>query len=283
MTVFSLSLWSLSCQVNSFWAELCSLKKEWKEYIYQKESWYWQRQSPILFPIVWALLNGKYQYKNSIYSMSQHGFARDMEWKLLENNETSCTFLLQDSEETRKVYPFSFDFSVRYSLITDWLHVDFSIKNRWMEGAIMPVSFGAHPAFSFDGDISEYSVIFPDDTILLCDRLEKWLLSHHEIFHLHNHTLQLSEKIFERDAIILRQLHSQRCIFQKGNKEIFTFHRWLFPHFALWKQPGAHFICFEPWHGFADIIDASWDLKDKLWILLLSPNHEVIHAWNISL
>lgn len=62
------------------------------ELLYQKEDVFWQRQSPILFPIVGALKDGSYRYDEKIYHLSQHGFARDKEWNLIEQTENSLTF-----------------------------------------------------------------------------------------------------------------------------------------------------------------------------------------------
>lgn len=44
---------------------------------------------------------------------------------------------------------------------------------------------------------------------------------------------------------------------------LFTFDRGNFPHFALWKQPNAPFLCFEPWQGYADSIDTQGNILEK--------------------
>ena len=67
--------------VSSLGAELISLQKHNQEYLYQKQHGFWQRQSPILFPIVGALSGGSFEYDGKIYPMSQHGFARDREFE----------------------------------------------------------------------------------------------------------------------------------------------------------------------------------------------------------
>ena len=69
----------IKVKIKSFGAELNSLQKidEDLEYIWQGDSKYWNRHSPILFPIVGRLKNDSYFYKNQKYNMSQHGFARD--------------------------------------------------------------------------------------------------------------------------------------------------------------------------------------------------------------
>ena len=85
MTIYNLENAQLSICVDSFGAELKSLKKKASnmEYMWDAKPEYWKRTSPVLFPIVGSLNNGCYRYDGKVYPMSQHGFARDMEFSLL--------------------------------------------------------------------------------------------------------------------------------------------------------------------------------------------------------
>ena len=69
----------ISVKIDSFGAQLNSLKKtnENLEYIWQANPQYWNRNAPILFPIVGRLKDDEYFYKEKKYNMTQHGFARD--------------------------------------------------------------------------------------------------------------------------------------------------------------------------------------------------------------
>ena len=77
----------IKAKIKSFGAELNSLQKCGKdlEYIWQGDAKYWARHSPILFPIVGRLKKDNYFYKNQKYNMSQHGFARDKEFEIIEH------------------------------------------------------------------------------------------------------------------------------------------------------------------------------------------------------
>ena len=77
----------IKAKIKSFGAELNSLQKidDSLEYIWQGDKEFWARHSPILFPIVGRLKNDSYFYKNQKYNMSQHGFARDKEFEIVES------------------------------------------------------------------------------------------------------------------------------------------------------------------------------------------------------
>ena len=61
-------------------AELVSVKFNGIEKMHDGES-FWNRHSPVLFPIVGKLKNGKTIINGKEYEMGQHGFARDMEFE----------------------------------------------------------------------------------------------------------------------------------------------------------------------------------------------------------
>lgn len=73
----------IQATINSYGAQLNSLKKidESLDYIWCADEKYWNRSSPILFPIVGKLKDNEYIYNNKTYKMNQHGFARDKEFK----------------------------------------------------------------------------------------------------------------------------------------------------------------------------------------------------------
>jgi galactose mutarotase-like enzyme len=101
----------IKAKIKSFGAELNSLQKidDSLEYIWQGDKEFWARHSPILFPIVGRLKNDSYFYKNQKYNMSQHGFARDKEFEIVEKKDDFIEFKLSSDEKTLKIYPFSFE------------------------------------------------------------------------------------------------------------------------------------------------------------------------------
>ena len=108
----------IKAKIKSFGAELNSLQKidEDLEYIWQGDSKYWNRHSPILFPIIGRLKDDSYFYKNQKYNMTQHGFARDKEFELVKNEADFIEFRLKSDEKTLEIYPFSFELYLSYKV-----------------------------------------------------------------------------------------------------------------------------------------------------------------------
>ena len=92
-------------------AELISVKFDGIEKLHDGKS-FWNRHSPILFPIVGKLKNGKTIINGKTYEMGQHGFARDMNFEKLAEN----SYVLKSNEETKSKFPFDFELYVSYRL-----------------------------------------------------------------------------------------------------------------------------------------------------------------------
>ena len=74
----------LSVVVSEKGAELQSIKDaSGKEYLWQADPKYWNRRSPILFPIVCSVNDETYRVDGKEYHLPRHGFARDSEFKLI--------------------------------------------------------------------------------------------------------------------------------------------------------------------------------------------------------
>src|SRR5438105_12818107 len=107
----------VSIKVATRGAELQSIyhKQHQLEYMWSGDPAYWGKHSPVLFPIVGELKNKRYTYQGKQYNLGRHGFARDMEFDITEQSESSVTMSLQSNEQTKEKYPFDFVFSVKYT------------------------------------------------------------------------------------------------------------------------------------------------------------------------
>ena len=134
----------LSVVVSEKGAELQSIKDaSGKEYLWQADPKYWNRRSPILFPIVCSVNDETYRVDGKEYHLPRHGFARDSEFKLIAQSPRKVTFVLESSEATKKVYPYDFTLSVSYVLDANKISVIYLVrvrvvvsvlimKSRWM-------------------------------------------------------------------------------------------------------------------------------------------------------
>lgn len=147
MQMETLTNGELTVKVSGHGAELCSIMKEGKEYLWQADPAFWKRHSPVLFPIVGSLWNGKCRFDGQEYEMSQHGFARDMDFTLLSLTENEVRYRLVSDEETMARYPFPFVLEIGYRLDGNKVTVLWSVTNSGEKE--MHFQIGAHPAFFY--------------------------------------------------------------------------------------------------------------------------------------
>ena len=273
----------LTAVINLKGAELISLKdKENKEFIWEGNPIFWAKHSPVLFPIVGTLKNNSYQYNNIEYHLSRHGFARDMEFELIEKKEDSATYSLQSSEETLKVYPFKFELQIVYTLKENSLSIQYNVINK--NQTMLPFSIGAHPAFALAGDFEDYSIEFEREEPLEYFLLENDLISNKTSkIALKKNRLPLTYKIFKNDALIFKTLKSNSLTISKNSKPLFKVHFTDFPNLGIWTKKEAPFLCIEPWFGYSDTEDSSGNLFEKKGIQILAENETFKSEFSIEI
>ena len=90
----------ITIQVSEHGAELCSLisNKTGREYLWQADPIFWKRHSPVLFPIVGGLWDNTYRNEGKKFSLSQHGFARDLDFKLKSETKNEIWYFLESRD-----------------------------------------------------------------------------------------------------------------------------------------------------------------------------------------
>lgn len=261
---------NLEVKINSFGAELISLKNLDKniEYMWQKNPQYWNKCSPVLFPFVGAIKNNQYFYNGDKYLFSsKHGFARENEFELLNQQKDYIEFIFRANENTKKIYPFNFNFYIKYILKDNSLQIEYKVEN--LEDKKMYFSLGAHPAFNTPLDsntkYSDYfielenlendGVYFLEDSLFNAEKKKRLLTKN---------ILHLTENIFEDDVLILKNTNSKK-VYLKNKNGSFTlgFKFEGFKHLAFWSKPNAPYICLEPWNGLPDYKDCTENLEEK--------------------
>ena len=177
--IVSISNENLVAKIQTNGAELISLinNATQEEIIWKGNPLYWEKHSPILFPIVGSLKNNAYTYNDKIYKMLRHGFARDIAFETISKAENNVTFKLLSSDETKLEYPFDFELLVSFELIANSLEVSYSIKN--IGNKLLPFSIGGHPAFALNDDFENYSLAFRDNETISCFKLKNFQLIPH--------------------------------------------------------------------------------------------------------
>lgn len=272
----------IKAQIKSFGAELNSLKKcdENFEYIWQANSKYWARHSPVLFPIVGRLKEDSYFYKNKKYSLSQHGFARDKEFEIVQNEANFIEFRLKSDEKSLEFYPFFFELNICYKLDKNSLIVSYKVKNKSDEK--MYFSIGAHPAFNTQVcDFLEFENIKTTKRYFLD---EKGLIYKNEDLNLENSKLCLDKDLFKDDALVFNDSNIKQITLKNiENKSRVKVKFDNFPYLGIWSKPNdAPFVCIEPWFGVADEENANQKIEDKKGILSLEKEEEFFCFYTIE-
>lgn len=273
----------IKIKVNKKGAELASVLQlnNQYEFIWNANPSVWNRHAPVLFPIVGKLNNDKVMIINSLYEMNQHGFARDCDFELVNKTETELQFLLKSNEQTLVKYPFQFELYIIYAFTTEsnQLKITYKIVNQSV--VEMPFSIGAHPGFMLPvANLNEFEIdFFEGDSIerhLLADGLFN---NETETLPLINHKLNLSEEVFDKDAIVIKNCASKTISLNHKNsnfKVSCSFND--FTDLGIWAKKGNHnFVCLEPWLGYADEVGFEGDIAQKKGIILL-PQGNIFEA-----
>lgn len=279
--------------IDSHGAELRSLRMAGTEYLWQADAAFWARTSPVLFPFVGSPKNKEYRHKGVTYSMTQHGFARDMEFQLKEQTADSITFVLQDDATSRVRYPFAFLLEIKYTLQDTEVEVAWRVLNTGAES--LPFSIGAHPAFNCPLNSSEsqtdYSFVLRKEGKALT-QLTNTLLTpqglaarEQELIVLEDGRLLISEHLFDGDALVIedRQADEVAILDPSGNEYVrVTFDM---PLFGLWSPPkkNAPFVCIEPWCGRCDAEDFEGELSERAYSQTLESGAEFRTAYKIMI
>ncbi len=261
---------SYELTVSDHGAEIRSLKKDGRELMWQADPAFWGRTSPVLFPLVGNYWQKKSRYQGGVYEMSQHGFARDMDFSLVSQSEDELLFELKESEETLAKYPFAFVLRLGYRLSAEGVEVIWEVDNPTDSDIFF--SIGGHPAFNCDLD--SYSLKFMKegricDEALLVNIIEGdgsgCLSDRTKELELDGGVLRMKSELFDEDALIIedRQADAVTLLDPEG-KEVLTV-AFDAPLFGIWSPAGKHapFVCIEPWYGRCDRVNFTGELDER--------------------
>jgi len=277
----------LTVGIKSTGAELQSIvnKRTEIEYLWHGDPAYWGKRAPILFPIVGTLRDNVYRYRGIPYSLSRHGFARDMEFTLIYQNKNSASLELRSSDITLHHYPFPFILRVHYSLEGNQLTNQYEVINTGNDQLLF--SLGGHPAFNVPLErglnYDDYYLEFSEPETLPRWNLEGNLIAKEKPFLIDEAIIPLSHKLFESDAIVLKQPKSDKISLRSHKSEHgLTMTIQGFPYLGIWAAPGAPFVCIEPWCGLADSVDHNQELEQKEGIMFLGAGEQWEKSWSLT-
>ena len=256
--------------VSDHGAEIKSLKKNGRELMWQADPAFWGRTSPVLFPLVGNYWNKKSSFAGKEYEMSQHGFARDMDFSLIKERTNELTFELKDNNKTHEKYPFSFILQIGYQLDENGVKIIWTVKNPSDETIYF--SIGGHPAFNCD--LSKDSLVYYKAGKKLLNDLKANIIEGDGSGCLSDRTktikiadgkMKLSKELFDEDALIIEDRQSDAVALIDSNGAEILKVSFDAPLFGIWSPAGknAPFVCIEPWYGRCDRVGFTGDLSER--------------------
>lgn len=278
----------IKIQISPLGAELQSIyhKENNLEYLWQADPAFWPKRSPLLFPIVGSVKNNTYSYKNKQYELPRHGFAQKKNFTVETTTPTQATFLLEDDEETRKVYPFNFQLRVHYVLNEATLSVTYDVRNNGDDDLYF--SIGAHPAFAVPLvkglDYHDYYLEFNEtETLPLYTLKEGLVAASHPYLH-GEKRIPLTHELFYKDALVFKEVKSDIISLKTDkNKHGIDYNIGNFPFLGIWAFKDANFVCIEPWEGITDSYDHNGDFTQREGTKHLSPGAMWQKEWSITM
>lgn len=282
----------LTVKVKEHGAELCSIVKGDTEYLWQADPAFWGRHSPVLFPIVGSVWNGRYHVGDKEFALGQHGFARDMDFEKVNGSDSEVRYRLVSSDETAARYPWQFVLEIAYRLHGNKIDVIWEVCNPSDEE--MCFQIGAHPAFNYPDydpvkDERGYLSFDVKDN-LQCIRIqEKGCVNADVTYPLEipqDGLLPLAKDTFDTiDTIMLQDRQIGSVTLYRADRSPWLSLSFDAPVVGIWSPPGknAPFICLEPWYGRCDRAGYEGDFTDKDWMNRLAPGERFSSVYTIEI
>ncbi|MDD5213785.1 MAG: hypothetical protein PHG82_05155 [Candidatus Gracilibacteria bacterium] len=177
---------------------------------------------PVMFPNAGPLR------ENSLYNLSQHGFARNKSWNSEKISDTKFMMFLESDSQTKEVFPFDFRIEIISEIISDKIvKITQKIVNT---GSIdLPSRVGLHPYYFVRNDDKK------DLKILLGEKLLE------------------DYSFINGETVYLDNPGSIQVIFPDGKTLELNYDS---SYKKLWirSEIGKDFICIEPVYGDEDAL-----------------------------
>lgn len=280
----------LRALISEHGAELTSLveKNSSREYLWNGDAKYWKRHAPVLFPIEGKLKDDKYFVEGKEFHMTQHGFARDSKFSIVNQTLNSVTLELCSDEQTKTNYPYDFSLKITYELVGNILKTSYTVKNTGTQ--TMYFGLGAHPAFSTllaSGDrFEDYVIETEPRTMLLRIPLKNSLIDPKNAYQEKCSPLEITHETFKDDALIydLKQEKETFILKSKKHGHGVSVSSNDSKALGIWSSYPAkgQFVCIEPWWSVADTIDSDQDFKHKYYTNVLKQSTEFNASFDIK-
>lgn len=278
----------LEARISPYGAELVGLRHaEHGELLWGGDKTWWDRQSPLMFPVVGRSIGDHVTINGKSWPMPLHGFAHSMVFDVLSASETEMHLRLSDSVESHTHYPFPFQLDVTYRLDGSSLTIEAVTSNTG--NAPLPAQFGFHPGFVWplpgSSDRSGHAMILEtDDHLDVLRAQDGFMLSQPTRLELQDRRLDLSDDLFKDGAMVMRNPASRSVLYEADGADCAIRVSWSgLSRLLFWTRPGAPFICIEPWAGEPDPAGFTGELSERPGVELIAPGDFLTYGIEIAI
>ena len=237
----------LKLTVSEYGAEMVSLQLDGFEYLYTPNPDYFNRVSPVLFPITGRFMDGYYFHNDQKYEIPLNGIAMEKNFNIEKVNDQQIKCTLVADEDTLKAYPFDFKLVVEYTLSDSEVLIDFTVTNNSDE--TMPYSVGNHTTFKWplidEQDPSSYFFRFEQNETIRSFNPFGWTAD----FLINENIRPIHHSFYENFTRSIRDPKSKWIEYTGANCDyVVRTCREQFPFIANWARPEkeANLVCIEP-------------------------------------
>ncbi len=277
--------------IDSLGAQLMSITAaDGTEYLWGGDEAYWRNRAPNLFPYVGRLTEGRCTYGGKSYEMTRHGFANRTQFSALESGADHITLHMEDSGETRAVYPFAFAFDLVYALSGSTLSVTYRVTNR--DGKEMYFGLGAHPGFRVP---LEPGKAFTDYRLTFAQPCQPWQVLMSDDYLINGQeapypleggrSMPLRHDLFDHDAIILKNMDRTVTLSAGEGSRGVTVSYPRMRYLGVWHKPesDAPYVCLEPWLSLPSRHGVVEDLSQQNDLMALCPGETYENRWTVTI
>lgn len=280
--------------IDTMGAQLISLKDQaGLEYIWQRDPDIWKNCSPILFPIVGNLRDGKTRINGREYEIEKHGPCKTLEFQVVSADEREAVFFLTQDRFPEGTYPYEFELRVRYCLEGSRLTAALEVENRDKDSIWYCLGFhtGFRCPLNEEEKFEDYYLEFPEEQKYGyrrydVERLEFDMSKEYPFPGKDGLRIPLTRELFANDAFWFDHPSSKSVSLksEKGEKGVQVDYE-DFDTVAFWTQTreDAAFLCIEPWNGSAVCSDEDNEFIHKNHIRKLETGKTAVYTMTVHL
>jgi len=275
--------------VDDHGAEIVSIfdKRKKRECVWNGDASWWKRHTPILFPIVGSIWHNTMRVDGKEFHMTQHGFARDMDFQCIKEEKDSLLYSLKANEETMAKYPFDFELQICQHIDGSKVTTSWKVINNG--SCTLPFQIGGHPAFMIPG-VSEFTDstgtirIIGSGKYELTEIGEEGCVKAESVIHKGNEIF-IKRDTFAKNALIFESPCPQVVeLYDKFGHKVLSFSSHS-PSLGIWaptKDIHAPFVCIEPWWGRTDRVGYEGEFADKEYMNKVEAGKSKSAEWSVT-